>query len=196
MKKDFNDKSFAEIYVKKHKKLLEKLGYLYAGKITNLGLEQGRILDVGCGSGAMCVVLAGELPDFEVVGIDLSDFMLGYARDAAANEGVGTRVKFERGDVEKLPFSDNSFDVILNVNMVHWIDDSIAMLNEIERIAKSEGYIFIKDLRKSWLRIFEKEIGEALTFEEAKKLLAASYLREGYFSSDLLWWNFEVSDKC
>jgi hypothetical protein len=66
------------------------------------------------------------------------------------------------------------------------------MLNEIERIAKPEGRIFIKDLRKSWLGIFEKEINNALTLEEARRLIKDSKLREGSFSNNLLWWNFEA----
>jgi ubiquinone/menaquinone biosynthesis C-methylase UbiE len=192
MKKDFNDKSFAELYIKKHRKLLEKLGYAYAQKLENLGFSEGRVLDVGCGFGVMCTVIAGEIPESEVVGVDLSIPMLEYANDIINRESIGKRVSFRETNVEKMPFEDNSFDVVFNVNMVHWVDEPVSMLNEIQRILKPEGYLFIKDLRRSWLRIFEKEINNAFNLKQAKKLMEDSELREGSFSSSLLWWNFEA----
>lgn len=70
LKKDFNDKNFAEFYIKKHKKLLKKLGFAYAEKLRGLGFSDGKILDAGCGFGAMCLVLAEEFPDCEIVGVD------------------------------------------------------------------------------------------------------------------------------
>lgn len=118
--------------------------------------------------------------------------LLNYARDNVSGETIGNRVKFEIGNVEEMNFKDNSFDVVFNVNMVHWVSNPISMLNQIERILKPGGYLFIKDLRRSWLRVFEKEINNAFTLEEAKKLVGDSKLREGVFSSSLLWWNFEA----
>jgi ubiquinone/menaquinone biosynthesis C-methylase UbiE len=191
MKKDFNDKRFAELYIKKHKKILEKLGYYYATKLKNLGFSEGKILDVGCGFGAMCLVLAREIPRCEVVGVDLSIPMLHYAKNSLSCESIKNRVKFEKADVEKMPFEDDSFDVAFNINIVHWVGAPISMLNEIERILKPEGHLFVKDLRKSWLGIFGKEINNALTLSQAKKIIGDSELRKCSFSSNLLWWNFE-----
>lgn len=193
LKKDFNDKNFAELYIKKHKKILLKLGHYYAKKLKNLDFCDGRIIDVGCGSGTMCLILAEEFPDCEVMGVDLSIPLLDYARDSVNKELIKKgRVKFERVNVGKMSFGNNSFDVVFNVNMVHWVGDPISMLNEIERILKPEGRLFIKDLRYSWLKVFEKEINNAFTLAQAKKVIKDSELRKGSFSSSLLWWNFEA----
>jgi len=192
MKKDFNDKSFAELYIKKHKKILEKLGYYYAGKLKSLGFREGRIIDVGCGFGAMCMIMAKEFSDCEEVGVDLSAPLLGYAESSISEESIGNRLKFKKENVEKMPFENDSFDVVFNVNMVHWISDSLSMLNEIERILRPEGYLFIKDLRKSWLGVFEKEINNSLTYAQAKEIIGNSNLRNGSFSNGFLWWNFEA----
>jgi len=192
MKKDFNDKSFAELYIKKHKKILEKLGYLYAQKLKRLGFSEGKILDVGCGFGAMCLVLAKEFSNCEVVGVDLSILLLDYAESNISGEFTGNRLKFKKENVEKMSFENDSFDVVFNVSMVHWVDDPVSMLNEIERILKPEGHLFIKDLRKSWLGVFEKEINNALTLGQAERMIGNSKLRKGSFSSNLLWWNFEA----
>lgn len=191
-KKDFNDKSFAELYIKKHKKILRKLGYYYAKKLENLGFRGGKIIDVGCGFGTMCIVLAKEIPGCEVVGVDLSVPLLDCARDNLSRETFESRVKFEKEDVEKMSFEDNSFDAVFNINMVHWVNEPLSMLNEIERILKPKGFLFIKDLRRSWLGVFEKEVNNALTLDQAKKMIDDSELRKGSFSNSLLWWNFEA----
>jgi ubiquinone/menaquinone biosynthesis C-methylase UbiE len=191
LKKDFNDKNFAELYIKKHKKILRKLGYYYAKKLKNRGFGGGRIIDVGCGFGEMSMVLAEGIPGCEVVGVDLSKPLLDYARGSIDGESVKSRVKFEVGNVEKMPFENNSFDVVFNVSMVHWVSDPISMLSEIERILKPDGNLFIKDLKYSWLRMLESEIGKAFTLAQAKSLISDSKLREGSFSESLLWWNFE-----
>ncbi len=192
MKRDFNDKSFAELYIRKHKKILQNLGYYYSKKLENSDFCDGKIMDVGCGFGEMCLILAREFPDCEIVGVDLSVPLLDYARDSISGETIRNRVKFEIGNVEKMNFEDDSFDVVFNVNMVHWVNDPISMLNEIERILMPEGWLFIKDLRYSWLRVFEKEINNAFNLEQAKKVIGDSELRKGSFSSSLLWWNFEA----
>jgi ubiquinone/menaquinone biosynthesis C-methylase UbiE len=191
-RKDFNEKSFAGLYIKKHKKILRKLGYYYARKLKDAGFCEGKIIDVGCGFGEMCMVLAEEFPDCEAVGVDLSVPLLDYARANITDESIKNRVKFEMGNVEKMSFENDSFDVVFNVNMVHWVNDATSMLNEIERILKPQGYLFIKDLRYSWLRVFEKEINNAFTLTQAKEMIGDSELREGAFSSSLLWWNFEA----
>ncbi len=191
-KKDFNDKDFANYYIRKHKKIIERLGYNYAKKLASLGFEKGKILDAGCGFGGMDIVLVEELPKCEIIGIDLSDPLLEYASSRISNTNIENRLRFKKGDVQRIPFEDNTFDVVLSVNMVHWVNKPIVMLNEIERVLKLNGYLFIKDLKCSWLGIFESEIKSAFTLNEAKKLIGQSKLRKGTFSKSILWWNFEI----
>jgi len=191
-KKDFSNKDFADRYIKKHKKLLEKLGYKYAEKLSSIRFEKGKILDSGCGFGGMDIALAKRIPGCEIIGIDLSDTLLEYANSSVSDTNFKNRLKFKKGDVQKIPFEDNTFDVVFSVNMVHWVDDPIVMLNEIKRVLKPNGYLFIKDLRRSWLGIFESEIKSAFSLNEAKKLIRQAKLSRGTFSKSILWWNFEV----
>jgi ubiquinone/menaquinone biosynthesis C-methylase UbiE len=127
-----------------------------------------------------------------VVGVDLSKPLLDYARGSIDGESVESRLRFEIGNVEKMPFEDDSFDAAFNVSMVHWVNDPVSMLNEIERILKPGALIFVRDLRYSWLRVFEGEIGNAFTLAQARNIIGDSKLREGSFFSSLLWWNFEL----
>jgi hypothetical protein len=66
------------------------------------------------------------------------------------------------------------------------------MLDEIERILAPDGSLFVADLKRSWLGLFEREMKSSFTLEEAKTLFAQSDLRAGSFSSSLIWWRFEV----
>jgi ubiquinone/menaquinone biosynthesis C-methylase UbiE len=187
----FSDVSFAQEYARKHRQMAERFGREYADKLSARGFQKGRVLDVGCGFGATHLVLAERFDEAEFVGIDLSDPLLELAREAAEAGGVGKRVRFESADVQRMPYDDDTFDVVLNANMVHLVEDPIQMLNEIERVLVPGGTLFIADLRRSWLGWIEREIRSALTVSEARELIGRSELRPGVFSQNLLWWRYE-----
>jgi len=188
----FNDADFAEEYARKHQKMAEGLGREYTRKLLARGFRQGRILDVGCGFGATNIVLAQSFPEAEVVGIDLSEPLLRLAGRRAQAAGLSERVKFEKADVHQIPYEDNSFDAMINANMVHLVAEPVRMLDEIERVLTPTGHLFIIDLRRSWLGLLEKEVRSALTLPEAQALLEQAQVRNGEFSSSLLWWRFEA----
>ena len=188
----FSDEDYANDYAKKHKKMAHKFGQEYSGKLTSSGFKKGKIIDVGCGFGGTAIVLAKDFPESEVFGIDLSEPLLSLANQKAQAVNLNKRLKFEMVNVERIPYGDDSFDVVLNINMVHLVEDPIQMLNEIERVLAPEGFLFIADLRRSWLGLIEKEIKSALTLGEAKELFRRSKLREGVFSSSNIWWRFET----
>ena len=190
----FTDELFAQEYAQRHKQMAERFGREYAAKLSARGFETGRVLDVGCGFGATNLFLASHFGGAEFVGIDLSDPLLQLAREAAKTAGLEARVRFEHADVQQIPYGDESFDVVLNANMVHLVDNPIQMLNEIERVLAPGGVLFIADLRRSWLGWIEREIRSALTVAEAKELFSRSELRPGAFSQDLLWWRYETAE--
>jgi ubiquinone/menaquinone biosynthesis C-methylase UbiE len=188
----FSDEEYAERYAGGHWRMAEKFGEECAGKLKARGFGGGKIIDVGCGFGATNIVLAEQFPDSELVGIDLSEPLLELARGEAEKRGFSERVRFEVGDVGDIPFEDDSFDAAINVNMLHLVEDPVKMLDEIERVLKPGGFLFIADLQRSLLGLLEEEIKFALTLGEARELFAQSRLREGKFSWGMLWWRFEV----
>ena len=188
----FNNEDYAETYAKRHKKMSEMFGREYARKLSSHGFQKGRIIDIGCGFGATNLVLAKRFVDSEIVGIDLSEPLLRLARQAIEAANIGERVRFEKADVHQIPYEDNSFDVVINVNMVHPVEEPVQMLNEIERILIPGGFLFIADLRRSWLGLVEGPIRSGLTIEEARSLLNLSQLRSGNLSWGFLWWRFET----
>jgi ubiquinone/menaquinone biosynthesis C-methylase UbiE len=188
----FEDEDFAATYARKHKKMVEKFGHEYTAKLRSRGFKDGRIIDVGCGSGGTAIVLANNFPQAQVYGIDLSQPLLDIAKVSSRLSEVHERVTFESADVHNIPYEDRSFDAVLSINMVHLVKDPVQMLNEMARILAPNGFVFVADLRRSWLGLIEKEIKHALTLDEAKTLLGQSRLRQGSFSSNILWWRFET----
>lgn len=187
----FSNEDNARKYADQHWGMAEKFGEDYAQKLTAQGFSQGKIIDVGCGFGATNIAIAKHFPDSELVGIDLSEPLLDYARKAAEEAGLSSRVQFEKADVQSIPYQENSFDVALNINMLHLVEGPIKMLDEIERVLKPDGTLYIADLRRSLLGFLEQEIRSALTINEAKEFFKQSTIRAGNFKWGLLWWKFE-----
>jgi ubiquinone/menaquinone biosynthesis C-methylase UbiE len=183
---------FADEYARKHRKIAERLGSDAVQILERRGFRECRILDAGCGFGATALVLARSLPVAEVVGIDLSEPLLVLARRSAQASDFGHRITFETADVHQIPYEDDSFEAVLNLQMLHIVEDPVAMLNELERVLAPDGVLFMADIRRSWVGLFDKVFRSGLTVNEAGELVRRSELREGAFSTDLLWWRYEA----
>ena len=94
-----------------------------------------RVLDAGCGAG-MALRLAADL-GAEVSGIDASVALLNVARDRLPG------AKLEHGDLEKLPFQDNSFDIVTGFNSFQFATNPVAALQEARRVTRPGGRVFI-----------------------------------------------------
>ncbi len=102
--------------------------------------SQGRVLDVGCGSGSMARLIARSFPQAEVVGVDLREQYLEYAKGRAATEGLGN-LTFRPGDVFALPFPDASFDVVWAKYLLQWLKEPKPALAELKRVTKPGGIV-------------------------------------------------------
>lgn len=134
-----------------------------------------------------------EVPQCKLTGIDLSMPLLEHAKKLSTSYNLKDRANFIMGYVNKLPFNDNEFDVVFNLNMVHLVDEPILMLNELHRVLKPDGLLFIKDLRHSSLCLFEKEIRCAFSPYRAKELIKFTYLKRGTFKKSFLWWEYNIA---
>ena len=94
----------------------------------------GRVIELGFGSGWLLEALRAELPRVDLVGLDLSP---GFAR--RAHEEHGERVRVLLGDMERLPFRDGLFDVIVTCWTLYFMRDIDAALAEIKRCLAPGG---------------------------------------------------------
>jgi ubiquinone/menaquinone biosynthesis C-methylase UbiE len=186
----FDEESWALWYLRNNQKAIRRHGQRVASVLRRRGLTKGRLLDAGCGFGAAAVELARAMPHLEIVGVDLAEPLLRIANRLAHEAGVGQHVRFLRRDVMNTGFPADDFDLVVNMFMVHIVEDPVGMLNEIERVAAPDGTVLITDLRRSGLAWIEKELATALTMKEAEELIGKSQLRAGTHTSGLYWWDY------
>jgi ubiquinone/menaquinone biosynthesis C-methylase UbiE len=110
-------------------------------------LERGeRVLDLGCGAGTdslVATLMVGA--EGSVTGIDMTPEMLAKAKSGASELGAAN-VAFVEGEAERLPFGDESFDVVISNGVIDLIPDKDAVFSELHRVLVPEGRIQLADV--------------------------------------------------
>lgn len=103
-----------------------------------------KILDAGCGPGTAFSYLKryGQL-----IGVDASDEALRYARKH-------NQVKIVKASVSSLPFKDNSFDLVVCLDVLYhlWVKNINQALKEFNRVLKPGGFLFLREPAFKWLK--------------------------------------------
>ena len=99
--------------------------------------DDGRLLEVGCGTGSLTRTLLGMTRRAEVVAIDPVAHFVEYAR----RELKDGRVSFEAGDAQALPYPDASFDGALSCLVFQFIPDAAKAARELRRVTRPGGTV-------------------------------------------------------
>ena len=100
--------------------------------------EESSILDVGCAKGFMLHDFVGLIPGISVKGIDISKY-------AVENSMEDMRHHVQVADARKIPFEDDSFDLVISINTIHNLerDELITALKEIQRVSRKHAFITV-----------------------------------------------------
>jgi SAM-dependent methyltransferase len=124
-----------------------------------------RLLDIGCGRGAVLLMAAQRLPRGRAVGVDVwsTTDQSGNAEQVtlrnAELEGVSDRVELHTADMRELPFDDDSFDVVVSSLAIHNVPgagERARALREAARVLKMGGKLTILDVRNT--RAYAREL--------------------------------------
>ena len=89
--------------------------------------QPSRILDLGCGTGSSTLPLARAFPDAQIVGLDLSPYMLVYSEHKAQCAPLPARtISWQQGLAERTSFDDASFDLVTASFLLHELPPEIS----------------------------------------------------------------------
>ena len=114
---------------------------------TFAAIKKGdHVLDLGSGAGNDCFVaraLVGE--EGKITGLDFTDAMITKANENNLKLGF-TNVEFVRGDIEEMPFPDNTFDVIVSNCVLNLVPDKHKAFRQMMRVLKPGGHFCVSDV--------------------------------------------------
>lgn len=112
-----------------------------------------RVLDLGCGTGTLTLLIKQAPPQSEVIGLDGDAKVLGIAKAKVARSGLG--VTLDHGMAFDLPYDDGSFDCVLSSLLFHHLtrEKKIRTLSDVMRVLRPGGELHVADWGRpqTWL---------------------------------------------
>jgi len=173
-------------------------GLVRQSAIATVQGKPRRILDLGCGTGSTTLLLKQAFPEAEVIGLDLSPYML--VMSAYKAQQAGLKIQFVHANAEQTPFSDGSFDLVTASLLFHETPPQAAraILRESARLLRAGGEVLILDgnqktLRQTdWLtQIFEEPYIQAYATGSVDAWMGAAGF--GAVHTQDLWWIHQIT---
>jgi ubiquinone/menaquinone biosynthesis C-methylase UbiE len=173
-------------------------GWVRQQAIEAIGCQPRRILDLGCGTGSMTLMLKRVFPQAEVVGLDLSPYMLRVAQYKAQQLGVD--VNWRHGNAEATGFPDASFDLITLALLFHETPPVVSrcILQECDRLLVPGGEAIVLDGNQKtlhqtqWLtEVFEEPYIQAYAAGNVDTWMQEAGLSA--VATQTFWWMHQVT---
>lgn len=119
--------------------------HLYHHVASQINLTGLKVLEVGSGRGGGCSYVTRYLNPSEMYGIDISPSAVEICNKIYNIENLN----FMQGDSENLPFEDNTFDAVINVESSHCYASMDKFMKEVSRVLKPNAYFLFCDLRRN-----------------------------------------------
>jgi ubiquinone/menaquinone biosynthesis C-methylase UbiE len=154
-------------------------------------------------------MMCQQRPQWRVIGIDLAPSMLELGQKNVEHSGLQQQIKLELVDAKRLPYPDAHFDMVVSNSIVHHLPDPLPFLQELKRVLKPNGAIFLRDLLRPASKeivddivervaadcndhqqqLFRDSLHAAFTLDEVNQLVQQAALEDikVYQSSDRHW---------
>lgn len=161
--------------------------------IIKSGITKGLALEIGPGPGYLGLEWLRKTQGTTLIGLDISPDMISIAERNAEEYGLSERVKYVHSGGHKMPFDDEQFDAVFTNGSLHEWSQPKDTFNEIWRVLRRGGRVFVSDLRRDmlflmrwflWINTKPKEIrpglitsiNAAYTPDELKELIKGTKL--------------------
>ncbi|MBI5352738.1 MAG: methyltransferase domain-containing protein [Chloroflexi bacterium] len=104
-----------------------------------------RVLDLGCGTGTLVIMIKQSSPEAHVTGLDGDEEVLSIARTKAKQANIN--IQLDHGLAYELPYPDDSFDVVVSSFVIHHLtsEDKLRAFKEVRRVLRADGWFHILD---------------------------------------------------
>ena len=124
------------------------LAFATSLQTSNSDLDLGDVLDLGTGTALIPIELCRQSKSCRVMAIDLATSMLDLAVYNIETRGMAQRITLVQADAKYLGFDDETFDVAMSNSIVHHIPEPRGCLEQIVRVTRKGGIIFVRDLKR------------------------------------------------
>jgi len=138
------DGFIARQYDKTARRDMADLYRTWATKLSEGLAEGSNVLEIAPGPGYLAIELA-KRRNLRIIGLDISETFVAIARENAQRAGAG--IAFQHGDVSAMPFENEKFDFLICTSAFKNFSDPLTALNEMYRVLKPGGKVWISDLR-------------------------------------------------
>jgi len=135
------------LYDQMQRKLRDR-GWIETKDIIKSGITSGHALEVGSGPGYLGLEWLKNTKDTTLTGLDISPDMIHLAKHNAEEYGLTDRVEYIESSGEAMPFEDHLFDAVFTNGSLHEWRDPHQTFNELWRVVKPGGRLFVSDLRR------------------------------------------------
>jgi ubiquinone/menaquinone biosynthesis C-methylase UbiE len=153
-----------------------------ADRVTAV-VSEGTILEVGPGPAFVSIEIARRIPQARIVGLDISETMIGIGRRNVAEAGLSERITFRLGNAVAVPFDGAEFDFVVSSGSLHHWSKPIEVFEEICRVLKPSQAALVYDVRKDApkdkVNEFSRHIGSWFMRWGLRHSVGESYTQQG-----------------
>ncbi len=148
------------------------------------GAESGRLVDLGCGPGDICLRIAGLLPGWRIVGLDAGPNMLALAGEAVAAADRGERIELVQARLPEHGL-DGLFNAVVSNSLLHHLPEPMTLWHAVAELAAPGAYVQIMDLHRP------DSVARARWLVDEHAADAPEILRQDFYNSLLAAWTIE-----
>ncbi len=123
-------------------------GFLETNDIIKSRIDTGNVLEIGPGPGYLGLEWVKKANNAKLTGLEISPNMIAIAKKNARQYGFEEKVSYIQGNAMNMPFEDKTFDAVFSNGSLHEWENPIQIFNEMYRVLKDNGRIFVSDLKR------------------------------------------------